>query len=97
MIDKYTTILDTWTSLVFIEEDSKIYFIYRPEDNTEEPKIKILETGLFEPTPQDLEDAFKELLDSTNLSEEDKLDEMDELIKSEFYKAAVAFFEEEEE
>lgn len=96
MIDKYTTILDTWTSLIFIEEDSKIYFIYRPEDNTEEPKIKILEVGFFDPTPQDLEDAFKELLDSTNLSEEDKLDEMDELIKSEFYKNAVAFFEEEE-
>ena len=94
MNNNYDIILDTYNTLIFMDNDSSsIYFILKWN---ELPKIKILNTVFSVPTPDELEEELKDILHNSGLTQEEINQEIEELKDTEFYKNAIEYFEDEE-
>ena len=94
MNNNYGIILDTYNTLIFMDNDSSsIYFILKWN---ELPKIKILNTAFSVPTPDELEEELKDILHNSGLTQEEINQEIEELKDTEFYKNAIEYFEEDE-
>lgn len=92
MNDNIDIILNTINTLILQEEDT-IYFICKGGFSSN-AKIEKLTCSWYEPSLEDLDNKLKETLKNQGLTQEEIEEEIEEFHKTDFYKKAVEYFEE---